>query len=319
MWQAAALGCALLLAACEGEPEQPAAAASEKPLTSVGISVASLRNPFHAAIARGAAAAARERNPNAQVTTSADDYSAFKQAAQIDEFIAAHADLIVLAPADPEQIGDAIGRAHAAGITLVAVGGPAAGADAEVATDDIAAGALACRALADRLGGHGTVAILGGPPGPATTMRGLGCADALSQVPDIHTVAFDTIGEGTREAARARARDLFGAAGQVDAVFAASDLAALGAADAAAELGRAPLIASAEGSPAIAAALASRARETIVATAALDPYAMGDAAVRVGNDLRDGRPPKPEQRLLDPLLVTRETVREYKGWLAERP
>jgi ribose transport system substrate-binding protein len=306
----------LLLAACGGpDTTTSTPGAPDKPLTSVGISVASLRNPYYAAIARGAEAAVGTENPTAQVTTAGDEYSALKQAAQIDEFIAAHVDMILLTPADPEQIADAIGRARAAGIAVVAIDAPALGADAVVETDNIAAGTLACGALAARLG-HGQVAVLGGPASPATTARSFGCADALSRVPDIRVVSADA--DGSREGARRAMRDLFGSANQIDAVFAINDVQALGAADAAAELGRTTLIAAAEGSPGIETALASRARESIFATAALDPYAMGRNAARVGTDVRNGRTPKSEDRLLDPALVTRETVREYKGWLADR-
>jgi ribose transport system substrate-binding protein len=316
-----ALAVALLLAACGG-PEAPTQGSPDKPLTSVGISVASLHNPYFAAIARGAEAEARRINPTAQVTTVGDDYSAFKQADEIDAFVAAHADLILLTPADPDQISDAIGRARAAGIVVVAIDAPAAGADADIANDNVEAGALACRALAQAIGGHGQVAILGGPASPTTTARGLGCADALSRLPDIRVVAFGNNGaapqDGSRENAQRTMRGIYGAAGQVDGVFAISDAEALGAADAVAALGHGTLIASAEGSPAIEAALASRARPNVVATAALDPFAMGGSAVRVGNDIRNGRQPKPEERLLDPALVTRDSVRDYRGWLAGR-
>jgi ribose transport system substrate-binding protein len=283
--------------------------------------VHSLRNPFSAAIARGATAEARRIGPGVQVAVVADEYSALTQADQIDAFVAGHVDVIVLTPADPQQIAEAIGRARAAGVVVVTVGGPAVGADAQVASDDVAAGALACGALVQALGGHGQVAILGGPPRPATTARDVGCADALARSPDIH-VGLAAAGpsgppDGSRESARRAMRDLF-AAGPVDAVFTVNDAEALGAADTAAEIGRATLVASAEGSPVIEAALASRARTNIIASAASDPYAMGGAAVHVANELRNGREPNPEQRLLDPALVTRDTVHDYKGWLAER-
>jgi len=306
----------LLLAACGNE--NPSDTGRDKPLLAVGISVASLRNPYFAAIAHGAEAGARAYNPTVQVSTAADNYSALTQSAEIDAFVAGHADVILLTPADPAQIGDAIARARAAGIAVIAIDAPAAGADAEVATDNAAAGALACGALAQALGGHGQVAILGGPAAPAATARWYGCADALARLPDIRVVAVAADGQGTREGGRQAMRDIYAAATQVDAVFAVNDVEALGAADTAGDLGRATLVAAAEGSPAIEAALANRARANIVAAAALDPYAMGRSAVAVGIDIRNGREPKPEQRLLDPALLTRDSVHDYKGWLAER-
>jgi ribose transport system substrate-binding protein len=310
---------ALALTACDGAGEKPPAApAAVKQLTLVGISVASLRAPYYAAIARGAEAAARGDTPTADVSVAADDYSALKQADQIDAFIKDHADIILLTPADPEGIGDAIARAHAAGIVVVAIDGPALGADAQVATDNIEAGALACEALAKALGGHGQVAILGGPAAPATTARALGCADAFARAPDIRVASFGADGRGTEEDARRAMRDVFGQVTQVDAVFAISDAEALGVADAATDLGRATLVAGADGSPAMETALTNRARANIVATAAIDPYAMGGNAFRVANDIRRGRQPESDERLLDPVLVTRDSAHDYKGWLAQR-
>ncbi len=312
-----AVAALVLLASCGGGGETPAGQ-PDKPLTAVGISVGSLRNPYHAAIARGAEAAARRISPTVQVTTAGDEYSAFKQADQIDAFVAAHTDLIVLVPADSEQIGDAIARARQAGVTVVAVDAPALGADAEVAGDNIAAGAIACAALAQGMGGHGQVAILGGPPSPFAVARALGCADALARVPDIRVAAPDADGHGTQEGGRRVMRDLFAGTGQIDGVFAITDAEALAAADAAAQVGRNLLVVAPEGSPAMEAALANRARAGVIATAALDPYRMGGNAVRVGREVRNGRAPAAEERLLDPALVTRDTVHDYKGWLAER-
>jgi ribose transport system substrate-binding protein len=320
----AALAVVLLaLTACGGD--QPPAAVptgAGKPLAAVGISVASLSSPYYAAIAQGAAAAARGINPAAQVTISGDEYSAFTQAEQIDGFIAAHVDMILLTPADPKLIAEAVGRAHAAGIVVVGIDAPAEGTDAQVATDNAAAGALACGALAQALGGHGQVAILGGPPTQTMDARDQGCADALGQLPDIRVTSApagpDGPPDGTREAGRRTMRGLLAGEGPIDAVFAATDAEALGAADVIAELGRPTLVASAEGSPAIEAALASRARPNIVASAAIDPYAMGGNAARVANDIREGHTPDPGQLLLAPQLVTRDTVRDYKGWLAAR-
>jgi ABC-type sugar transport system substrate-binding protein len=107
-------------------------------------------------------------------------------------------------------------------------------------------------------------------------------------------------------------------AGQIDAVFAINDAEALGAADVATDLGRATVVAGAEGSPTMEAALSNRARANVIATAATDPYAMGDAALHVAVDVRNGREPAAAARLLDPRLVTRDAAADYKGWLAER-
>ena len=70
------------------------------------------------------------------------DYDIGKQFTQIDNFIAAGVDLILLNPADSKAIGPAIKKAQAAGIVVVAVDTFAEGADAVVTTDRAVAAAL---------------------------------------------------------------------------------------------------------------------------------------------------------------------------------
>ena len=97
-------------------------AASAKDLNKIGISLGSMGNPFFVALATGATDKAKEvksqrRSPPRSATTT--DMN--KQFTQIDNFIAAGVDLILLNPADPKAVAPAIARAQAAGIPVVAV------------------------------------------------------------------------------------------------------------------------------------------------------------------------------------------------------
>src|SRR6201999_4272630 len=103
--------------------------APAKDLTSIGISLGSMGNPFFVALAKGAEFEARKTNPNVKVTTVGFDYDLGKQNTQIDNFIAAGVDLILLTPGDPKAIEPANRRAQAAGISVVAVDTAAAGAN----------------------------------------------------------------------------------------------------------------------------------------------------------------------------------------------
>jgi ribose transport system substrate-binding protein len=87
------------------------------------------------------------------------DYDLNKQFNQIDNFIAAGVDLILLNPGDPNAIAPAIGRAQAAGIVVVAVDTAAKGADVTIMTDNVKAGEVACQFIVDKLGGKGDVII----------------------------------------------------------------------------------------------------------------------------------------------------------------
>jgi monosaccharide ABC transporter substrate-binding protein, CUT2 family (TC 3.A.1.2.-) len=121
-------------------------------------------NPFFVALATGATDKAKEVNPNVEVTALGYDYDMNKQFTQIDNFIAAGVDLILLNPADPQAVAPAIARAQAAGIPVVAVDTAAEGADATVTTDNVQAGEIACQYIVDKLGGKGDVVIRAGEP-----------------------------------------------------------------------------------------------------------------------------------------------------------
>ena len=82
--------------------------ASAKELKSIGVSLGSMGNPFFVALSKGAAFEAQKTNPNVKIITVGYDYDLGKQNTQIDNFIAAGVDLILLNPGDPKAIEPAI-------------------------------------------------------------------------------------------------------------------------------------------------------------------------------------------------------------------
>ena len=84
--------------------------ASAKELRSIGLSMGSLSNPYFLALVEGATNAARKINPNARVTAVSSEYDLGKQFSQMDNFIAAGVDLILVAAADPHAIAPAVYR-----------------------------------------------------------------------------------------------------------------------------------------------------------------------------------------------------------------
>ena len=91
-------------------------AAAAKDLKSIGISLGSLGNPFFIALSKGAEFEARKTNPNVKLLTFGYDYDLGKQVNQINNFIAAGVDLILLNPGDVKALKPAIQKAQAAGI-----------------------------------------------------------------------------------------------------------------------------------------------------------------------------------------------------------
>ena len=81
---------------------------SAKELKSIGVSLGSMGNPFFVALSKGAEFEAKKANPNVKITTVGFEYDLGKQVTQIDNFIAAGVDLILLNPGDPKAIGPAM-------------------------------------------------------------------------------------------------------------------------------------------------------------------------------------------------------------------
>lgn len=292
--------------------------ASARELKSIGISLGSLGNPYFVALSKGAEAQARKINPAVKVTTVGFDYDLNKQFTQIDNFIAAGVDMILLNPGDPNAIAPAIKRAQAAGILVVAVDAAAKGADLTVTTDNVQAGRLACQYIVDSLKGKGDVIIENGPQVTAVTDRVKGCKEAFAKAPGLKLLSDDQDGKGSRDGAFAVMQGYLTRFPKVDAVFAINDPQALGSDLAARQLGRKDLIiTSVDGAPDIEAALKSK-DSLVRASASQDPYAMAALAVKLGAETLNGKKPAQTTVLMPSKLLTRDNIGSYQGWQAPR-
>jgi ribose transport system substrate-binding protein len=291
--------------------------AADKQLKSIGITVGSLGNPYFVTIVKGAEAKAKQINPGANVTAVSADYDMSKQFTQIDNFIAAHVDMILLNAADPKAIEPAVKKARAAGIVVIAVDVAAAGADATVQTNNVQAGELSCGFIVKKLNGKGNVVIENGPPVSAVLDRVKGCKSVLAKSPDIKILSDDQDAKGSREGGMAAMQGYLTRFPKVDAVFAINDPQAVGSDLAAKQLHRKDFfITSVDGAPDIETALKS---DTLVqASASQDPWAMAQNAVTIGYDIMNGKKPANPIMLMPSTLVTRDNVASYKGWTAPR-
>ncbi|QVN20346.1 ABC transporter substrate-binding protein [Burkholderia pyrrocinia] len=292
-----------------------AGTASAKDLTSLGVTVSTLGDPFQTSIVKGATERAKQINPNVRVTAVASDYDLNKQFSQIDNFIAAKVDLIMLVAADPQAILPAVKRAEAAGIPVVAVDVSAEGAKATIQTNNIKAGEMACQYLSDKLGGKGKVVILNGPSVSSIKDRVKGCKEVLSKG-KFEILSDNQNAKATREGGLAVMQSLLTRFPKIDGVFTVCDQTAVGADLAAKQMNRKDFsIVSVDGSPEVEASLKSAS--LIKGTVAQNPFAMAMKAVDVGNEiLKTGKPPAKPVVLLDPKLVTPENIASYKGWAA---
>jgi ribose transport system substrate-binding protein len=293
--------------------------ASARELKSIGISLGSMGNPFFVALSKGAAFEAKKTNPNVKITTVGYDYDLGKQNTQVDNFIAAGVDLILLNPGDPNAIEPAIRRAQAAGIIVVAVDTSAKGADATVETNNIQAGTIACDYLIDRMGGKGDMIILNGPQVSAVAERVKGCKAEIARHTAIRLLSADQDAKGSRDGGLAVMQSLLTRFTTVDGVFAINDPTAIGAELAAKQMQRASFpITAVDGAPDAEAALKDPNSGQFVASASQDPFMMARLAVQEGVGLLNGKKPEKDPLLMDSKLVTRDNAKDYQGWTSER-
>lgn len=293
--------------------------AQAKELKSIGISLGSLGNPFFIALSKGAEAEAKKTNPNVKVLTVGFDYDLGKQFTQIDNFIAAGVDMILLNPGDVNALEPAIRKAQAAGILVVAVDTAAKGADFTVTTDNIQAGTISCQFIVDKLHGKGDVIIQNGPQVSSVIDRVNGCKAAFAKAPGIKILSSDQDAKGSRDGGLNVMQSQLVRFPKIDAVFTINDPQAIGTELAEQQLHRTGImITSVDGAPDIEAALKDPKSADIQASASQDPYAMAQLAVKLGVEALAGKKPEKSVILLPSVLVTRANVGAYKGWTAAR-
>ncbi|WP_421914265.1 ABC transporter substrate-binding protein [Mesorhizobium sp.] len=294
------------------------APASAKDLNKVGISVGLLGNPFFVATIKGIEDSAKKINPKVEVTSVSADYDLNKQVSQVDSFIAAGVDVIMLNAVDAKAIAPAVKKAQAAGIIVAAFDVSAPGADVTVMTNNVKAGEEACQYLVDHTGGKGNYVILNGPASSSILERVKGCKNVLTQHPDIKILSDDQNAEGSRDGGLKVFQSLLTRFDKIDAVFAINDPTAIGGQLAAKQLNRSEFIFTAvDGAPDIEKELAS-GTSMIKASASQDPYVMAGQSLTMAADLLAGKKPAEPVVLLDPKLITAENLKDYKGWTAAR-
>ncbi len=294
------------------------ASAQSKKLTSVGVTVGDLGNPFFVLIGKAAQAKAKELGGDGvKVTLVSSNYDINTQATQIDNFIASGVQLIILGAADSKGIAPAVRRAKEAGIVVVAVDVAAeGGVDATVMSDNKQAGEEDAKYIVDRLKGKGNVIIINGPPVSSVQDRANGALEVFKKNSGIKVLSQDQNAGGSRDGGLRVATDLLSANPHVDAIFGINDPTAIGADLAARQADRKDFfIVGVDGSPDGEAALKAK-NSLFTATAAQDPYAMTEKAVEIGYDVLQGKKPDNKLTLIPVKLVTRDDVAQYKGWNA---
>lgn len=291
--------------------ELAAAQAARPPvLTTLGVTVPNSTNPFYAVEIAGIREAAGELGADVVTVDAGQDLDV--QVRQIEEFVRAGVDAIVLDAVHSTAVGPAVAKAQVAGVPVVAVNVGAEGASATVTTDNVQAGHLVGRYVAILLGGEGGVAIVDGQPVTAVADRIVGFLSALREYPGIRIVTRQR-GDHSAESGGRLARRVFSQHAGLNAIFAINDPMATGALAAMTELGVSIPLVSIDGAAPAAAAVASGGPWQ--ATAAQDPASLGRLAVRYAARARAGElHARGTRRLLPTKLITASNVADYEPW-----
>ncbi|CAL9529983.1 ABC transporter permease/substrate-binding protein [Streptomyces sp. enrichment culture] len=282
------------------------AAKSEK----VGLSLSTLNNPFFVQIQAGAKEEAKKQGVDLTVTDAQNDAS--QQANQLQNFTSGSLGAIIVNPVDSDAAGPAVRSANQADIPVIAVdrGVNKAETDALVASDNVAGGRQGAKALAEKLGGEGTIVILQGQAGTsASRERGAGFAEGLKDYPGIKVVAKQPA-DFDRTKGLDVMTNLLQAHPDIDGVFAENDEMALGAIKAlGSKAGTSVQVVGFDGTP---DGLKAVEAGTLYASVAQQPKELGRIAVTNALRAADGK--KLDDTVKVPVkVVTKENVADFGG------
>lgn len=154
------------------------------------------------------------------------------QASQVDQYVSAKVDAIIVVPVQAGTLEPQVAEAKAAKIPLLDVNATLNNKDitASVQPDDVAAGAQEAQMMVDKIGSTGNVVILQGPLGGSGEInRGKGIDQVLAKNPGIKVLAKDTA-NWKRDEAVNKTKNWISAFGtKIDGVIAENDDMGLGA------------------------------------------------------------------------------------------
>ncbi|NBE92279.1 sugar ABC transporter substrate-binding protein [Nonomuraea sp. KC401] len=238
----AAAGATLLATSACGAGDPNAGASGEGKLR-VGISVYDMSS-FITAGKAGIDAYAKAND--IEVLWNSANLDVSTQASQVDQYVNAGVDAIMVVPVQADSLGPQVAAAKAKDIPFLAVN---AGLDSKdlagtVLPDDVKAGEQEMQMMADELDGKGNIVVLQGPLGQSGEIdRTKGIQNVLAKYPDIKILAKDTANWKRDEAVNKMKNWLSSFGDKIDGVVAENDDMGLGALQATREAGaRIPIV-----------------------------------------------------------------------------
>lgn len=248
----------------------------------IGVTIAKVDDNFMTYIRNNLMEAAKKQNVQVQFQDAQGDV--VRQLSQVEDFLSQKVDAVIVLPADTAGAVNITRAATAAKIPLIYVNRRPDQHDlppgvAAVTSDDVEAGQLQMRYLAEKMGGKGNLAIIMGDLiNNATQGRTEGVKQVLKEYPNIKIV-----GEQTALWQRDKGMDLTGnwllAGTRIDGIAANNDEMAIGAAMALKQAGQSGIpVVGIDGLP---DGLAAIDHGLLAASVFQDPKAQADAAISI--------------------------------------
>jgi ribose transport system substrate-binding protein len=165
--------------------------------------LAGVQDPFYFTMERGANQAVDRFAGNELVVQIPDNWNATVQTPMLDAMVArGDLNFLFLAPVDKEAMVAPLQKASDTGLPIITndtfigdgdyVNGPVTFPISYIGSDNVLGGQIACKALAEAIGGAGKVYIQNVKPGISTTdQREEGCKAALEEYPDVELIGVD--------------------------------------------------------------------------------------------------------------------------------
>lgn len=220
----------------------------------IGMTFQELNNEYFVVMKEALMEAADSIGAEVIITDAHHDVS--KQINDVEDMIQRGVDIILLNPTDSVSIESAVISAHKAGVVTVAVDAQAKGPlDSFVGSKNYDAGLMACKYLAENLGGKGDIAILDGIPVVPILERVRGCKDAVNEFPDVKIVTTQN-GKQERDLSMTVTENMLQANPNLAGLFSVNDTGALGALTAIESSGMDVKLVSVDGNPEAVKAIA---------------------------------------------------------------
>jgi ribose transport system substrate-binding protein len=210
----------------------------------IGVTLLTRTHPFYQDLEAGMLEEAKKHDY--KLIINSGEFDVAKQKDQFADFIVKKVDVIIASPCDSKSIGTSIAEANKAGIPVftVDIACLAEGAKvvSHIASDNIAGGREAAKAVVEATGGSGKIAIIDHPEVESVIQRIKGFEDEIALHKNIKIVS-KLSGKGMKSEAFKTAEDVIQGHPDLSAFFGINDDTALGALAAVEKAGKAGKIA----------------------------------------------------------------------------